>query len=64
MDYYVTVTDQERNNISDSLFTTIILEKLDKDTRKQFELPINTLEILSFDNLMTFLEKEINLLKA
>ena len=47
----------ERNNFSDVLISTIILEKLDKDTRKQFELSINSTEVVKLDDLITFLEK-------
>ena len=47
----------ERNNFSDVLISTIILEKLDKDTWKHFELSINSTEVVKLDNLITFLEK-------
>lgn len=54
----------ERNDFSDILLTTVILDKLDKDTRKQFELSINATEVPKFDNLITFLEKRSQTLES
>ncbi|KAF8776896.1 hypothetical protein HNY73_013834 [Argiope bruennichi] len=39
-------------------------EKVDKETRKQFELSLNTAEIPTFENLMKFLEKRSSLLES
>lgn len=54
----------ERNDLSDVMLITIILEKLDRESRKQFELSINTSEIPNFDNLMAFLEKRSQTLES
>lgn len=54
----------ERNEFSDILITTIILEKIDRETRKQFELAVNTSDVPKFNNLMTFLEKRSQIMES
>ncbi|XP_055943741.1 uncharacterized protein LOC129974949 isoform X1 [Argiope bruennichi] len=53
----------EQNKLSDLMLVNIILQKVDKETRKQFELSLNTAEIPAFENLMKFLEKRSSLLE-
>lgn len=38
-----------RNNLSDILFTTLTVQKLNKQTRKKFKLSKNALEPPNFD---------------
>lgn len=54
----------ERNEFSDALISIVILEKLDKDTRKQFELSINSSEVIKLDDLIAFLEKRSQSLES
>lgn len=54
----------ERNDLSDILLTTIILNKLDKETRKQFELSMNNSEVPKFEDLITYLEKRSQTLES
>lgn len=53
----------ERNELSDIFISTIILDKLDKESRKQYELSINTSEVPEFDDLISYLEKLSHLAK-
>ncbi|GFQ95948.1 integrase catalytic domain-containing protein [Trichonephila clavata] len=47
----------ERNNLSDLLLFNIILKKIDRETRKQFEQSIESNEIPELDEFIMFLEK-------
>ncbi|GBM63593.1 hypothetical protein AVEN_204229-1 [Araneus ventricosus] len=51
------VLKYEQNKLSDVMLINIILQKIDKESRKQFELCLKTAEIPTFDILMKFLEK-------
>ncbi|GBM47821.1 hypothetical protein AVEN_260091-1 [Araneus ventricosus] len=44
------------NNLTNAILVNIILERLDKDTRKAYELSIQTKEIPSLNELLKFLE--------
>ncbi|GBM34155.1 hypothetical protein AVEN_256516-1 [Araneus ventricosus] len=48
--------EYERNNLSDVLIINLILQKLDKETRKQFEITLKSKEVPDLDNFLTFLE--------
>ncbi|GFX93590.1 integrase catalytic domain-containing protein [Trichonephila clavipes] len=47
----------ERNNLSDVILFNIILKKIDRETRKQFEQSIDTNQIPELDTFIMFLEK-------
>ncbi|GFS31870.1 DUF5641 domain-containing protein [Trichonephila inaurata madagascariensis] len=47
----------ERNNLSDLLLLNIILKKIDRETRKQFEQSIDSHQIPELDTFIMFLEK-------
>ncbi|GBN41377.1 hypothetical protein AVEN_182075-1 [Araneus ventricosus] len=48
--------EYERNNLSDVLIINLILQKLDKETRKQFEITLKSKEVPDLYNFLTFLE--------
>ncbi|GBN11019.1 hypothetical protein AVEN_263292-1 [Araneus ventricosus] len=48
--------EYERNNLSDVLILNLILQKLDKETRKQYEITFKSKEVSDLDNLLTFLK--------
>ncbi|GBM78907.1 hypothetical protein AVEN_222466-1 [Araneus ventricosus] len=48
--------EYDRNNLSDVLIINLILQKLDKETRKQFEITLKSKEVPDLDNFLTFLE--------
>ncbi|GFS67881.1 DUF1758 domain-containing protein [Trichonephila clavipes] len=50
------VLKYEQNDLSDIILINIILLKIDKESRKQFELSLKT-EVPTFDSIMKFLEK-------
>ncbi|GFU84376.1 DUF1758 domain-containing protein [Trichonephila clavipes] len=50
------VLKYEQNDLSDIILINIILQKIDKESRKQFELSLKT-EVPTFDSIMKFLEK-------
>ncbi|GBM71082.1 hypothetical protein AVEN_146298-1 [Araneus ventricosus] len=54
----------EQNKLSDVMLINIILQKIDRESRKQFELSLTTAEIPTFDILMKFLEKRSSLLDS
>ncbi|GBL92707.1 hypothetical protein AVEN_119100-1 [Araneus ventricosus] len=56
------VLKYEQNKLSDVMLINIILQKTDRESRKQFELSLKTAEIPTFDILMKFLEKRSSLL--
>ncbi|GFU49716.1 uncharacterized protein TNCV_3623901 [Trichonephila clavipes] len=47
----------ERNNLSDLILLNIILKKIDRETRKQFEQSIDSNQIPELDKFIMFLEK-------
>ncbi|GFX46158.1 integrase catalytic domain-containing protein, partial [Trichonephila clavipes] len=47
----------ERNNLSDLILLNIILKKIDRETRKQFEQSIDSNQIPELDTFIMFLEK-------
>ncbi|GFU87457.1 integrase catalytic domain-containing protein [Trichonephila clavipes] len=51
------VLKYEQNDLSDIILIKIILQKIDKESRKQFELSLKTAEVPTFDSIMKFLEK-------
>ncbi|GFW08969.1 integrase catalytic domain-containing protein [Trichonephila clavipes] len=51
------VLKYEQNDLSDIILINIILQKIDKESRKQFELSLKTAEVPTFDSIMKFLEK-------
>ncbi|GFS76183.1 DUF1758 domain-containing protein [Trichonephila clavipes] len=51
------VLKYEQNDLSDIILINIILQKFDKESRKQFELSLKTAEVSTFDSIMKFLEK-------
>ncbi|GFY74409.1 integrase catalytic domain-containing protein [Trichonephila inaurata madagascariensis] len=51
------VLEFERNNLSDILILNNILQKLDKETLKQFEYSLNSTENPKSDDFILFLEK-------
>ncbi|GFY26462.1 DUF1758 domain-containing protein [Trichonephila clavipes] len=51
------VLKYEQNDLSDIILINIILQKFDKESRKQFELSLKTAEVPTFDSIMKFLEK-------
>ncbi|GFX32018.1 integrase catalytic domain-containing protein [Trichonephila clavipes] len=51
------VLKYEQNDLSDIILINIILQKIDKESRKQFELSLKTAEVPTFDSVMKFLEK-------
>ncbi|GBN12719.1 hypothetical protein AVEN_172011-2-1, partial [Araneus ventricosus] len=59
------VLKHEQNKLSGvMLINKIILQKIDRESRKQFELSLKTAEIPTFDILMKFLEKRSSLLDS
>ncbi|GFV67154.1 DUF1758 domain-containing protein [Trichonephila clavipes] len=50
------VLKYEQNDLSDVILINIILQKIDKESRKHFELSLKT-EVPTFDSIMNFLEK-------
>ena len=55
--------DFEKNNFSNALLINIIL-KLDKNTRIQFELTVDSQDIPTFHNLLQFMEKRSHMLDS
>ncbi|GFT24747.1 DUF1758 domain-containing protein [Trichonephila clavipes] len=51
------VLKYEQNDLSDIILINIILQKIDKESRKQFELSLKSAEVPTFDSIMKFLEK-------
>ncbi|GFV04347.1 DUF1758 domain-containing protein [Trichonephila clavipes] len=51
------VLKYEQNDLSDIILISIILQKIDKESRKQFELSLKTAKVPTFDSIMKFLEK-------
>ncbi|GFV90154.1 DUF1758 domain-containing protein [Trichonephila clavipes] len=51
------VLKYEQNDLSDIILINIILQKIHKESRKQFELSLKTAEVPTFDSIMKFLEK-------
>ncbi|GBN06421.1 hypothetical protein AVEN_78119-1 [Araneus ventricosus] len=58
------VLKYEQNKLSDVMLINIILQKIDRESRKQFELSLKTAEIPTFNILMKFLEKRSSLLDS
>ncbi|GFS70880.1 DUF1758 domain-containing protein [Trichonephila clavipes] len=51
------VLKYEQNDLSDIILINIILQKIDEESKKQFELSLKTAEVPTFDSIMKFLEK-------
>ncbi|GFX92289.1 DUF1758 domain-containing protein [Trichonephila clavipes] len=51
------VLKYEQNDLSDIILINIILQKIYKESRKQFELSLKTAEVPTFDSIMKILEK-------
>ncbi|GFW03161.1 integrase catalytic domain-containing protein [Trichonephila clavipes] len=51
------VLKYEQNDLSDIILINIILRKIDRESRKQFELLLKTAEVKTFDSIMNFLGK-------
>lgn len=49
--------DYESDKLSEIMLVNIILRKIDKDTRKLFELSIETKEVPSLESVLSFIEK-------
>ncbi|GBN04194.1 hypothetical protein AVEN_188662-1 [Araneus ventricosus] len=48
--------EYERNNLSDVFVINLILQKSDKETKKQFEIALKSKEVPDLDTFLTFLE--------
>ncbi|XP_023236884.1 uncharacterized protein LOC111635960 isoform X2 [Centruroides sculpturatus] len=57
------VLGYERNELSDILILNIVLQKLDKETLKQYEFSISSNDVPKLDNLISFLEKRSQILE-
>lgn len=60
----LSVLKHERNKLSDALLINIILQKLDKESRRQFELTLSSTQSPEFDDLISFLEKLSSILES
>ncbi|GBM12575.1 hypothetical protein AVEN_78349-1 [Araneus ventricosus] len=58
------VQNYEQNNLSEILLVNIILQKLDKESRRQFEFSLKSSEVPQFDSLMSFLERRSSILES
>ncbi|KAF8766744.1 hypothetical protein HNY73_019777 [Argiope bruennichi] len=58
------VLKYERNELSDAILINIILQKLDRESRKQFELSLVNKEVPDFDDFIEFLERRYQVLNA
>ncbi|GFV85652.1 integrase catalytic domain-containing protein [Trichonephila clavipes] len=54
----------ERNNLSDLILLNIILKKIDRETRKQFEQSIDSNQIPELDTFIMFLEKRSQIIDS
>lgn len=52
------------NNFSEILLINIVLQKLDRETRKQFEFSIDTTEVPTWDAFISFLQKRCQVLES
>lgn len=48
------VLDFNRDKLSSAILLNVVLDKLDRETRKQFEITLKTNEVPSFDNFLNF----------
>ncbi|GBN20550.1 hypothetical protein AVEN_66596-1 [Araneus ventricosus] len=58
------VLNYEQNNLSEILLVNIILQKLDTESRRQFEFSLKSSEVPQFDSLMSFLERRSSILES
>ncbi|GBM66014.1 hypothetical protein AVEN_39181-1 [Araneus ventricosus] len=58
------VLKYDRNDLSNVLLINIILQKLDRETRKQFELSLVDNEVPDFNEFLEFLERRYQILNA
>ncbi|CAL1274004.1 unnamed protein product [Larinioides sclopetarius] len=58
------VLKYDRNDLSNALLINIILQKLDRETRKQFEFSLIDNKVPEFDEFMEFLERRYQVLNA
>ncbi|XP_054709016.1 uncharacterized protein LOC129218718 [Uloborus diversus] len=56
------VLNLECNDLSNAIITNIVLQKLDKDSRKAYELSVATKEIPSLHELLQFIDNRSNVL--
>ncbi|GFU55952.1 uncharacterized protein NPIL_271731 [Nephila pilipes] len=57
------VLGYERKKLTDIMLVNIILSKLDRDNRKQFEYTLKHTEVPRLDNLIQFLENRSTILQ-
>ncbi|GFS45898.1 DUF1758 domain-containing protein [Nephila pilipes] len=58
------VLDFERDKLSNVLFLNIILEELDRESRKQYELTLKDNEVPDFDEFLNWLESKNQILNS
>ena len=58
------VLEYERDKLSDILLVNVLIEKLDLESRKQFEMSISSNNVPLFDDFITFLEKQSHILES
>ncbi|GBO35025.1 hypothetical protein AVEN_136203-1 [Araneus ventricosus] len=56
------ILDFERDKLSNALLLNVVLDKLDRETRKQFELTLKDNEVPDFDACLEFLERRYQIL--
>lgn len=54
----------DRNNFTDILLVNIIIQKLNRETRQQYELSLKTKDVPSLTDLLTFLEQRALVLES
>ncbi|GFS91387.1 DUF1758 domain-containing protein [Nephila pilipes] len=61
---HLEVLNFERDELSNLLFLNIILEKLDGESRKQYELTLKDNEVPDFDEFLNWLERRNQILNS
>ncbi|XP_054709666.1 uncharacterized protein LOC129219330 [Uloborus diversus] len=56
--------DFARDKLSNAILLNVVLEKLDRETRKQYELTLKDKEVPDFDALLEFLERRCQILNS
>lgn len=51
------VLDLDRDTLSNAILLNIVLDKLDRETCKQYELTLKNNEVPSFDEFLEFLDR-------
>ncbi|XP_071042257.1 uncharacterized protein [Parasteatoda tepidariorum] len=59
----LTILEYNRNDLSDIFILNIVLQKLDRETRRQYELNISSNDVPKLDDLFSFLEKRAQILE-